>query len=186
MHVNIPNPPTAMRRALRASYRHAQDPTQVSSSQSGRIDPLEWLDCPYDGLSAWIVLVIAAGVLLVMLCIFLIYTKRVYIIKARLAVAAYHVAEEKGVYTRNDTAEEGQRAVEEKDNPSKEGESLVSSQRIAECMLAADVGGAGLRAFRPLQEMQAQIVENLWTRDSGSTAQLEKQVEANAVFVSKC
>ena len=57
---------------------------------------------------------------------------------------------------------------------------FLGGGQLRQVDLADDVdqGAGGVTAFRPLQQLQAQMTEDLWTRDSGSTALLESDLDA--------
>ena len=148
-------------RGLRGIYRHA-----VESTQPGYTS--EWLDCPRNTVPSWLAgPVSAAGLLLVVAMSFCSRYWR-HVLKARQAAAALR----------------GDHAGTVGGEMDKEQEELAGHHadggQLRQVDLADDVdqGAASVTAFRPLQQLQAQMTEDLWTRDSGSTALLESDLDA--------
>ena len=158
---------------LRQQYRHVP----VSDSWLAALEEdtfgEEYLDCPSFELPSWFAGVMSSLTILAILICFGWWRWRKTTLKARRA--------EEAISDQGKRLQEQAQLEREAITAAPRRSQKVSSGLLGETggaqNLVSDIDVVGPEAFLPLQQLQSQTAEDLWTRDSGSLAQLEMQIQ---------
>lgn len=168
--------------AMREHYKHMPVGSAGAASSSAVIED-EWLECSYFNLPTWVLpVVIVFGVLLILTC-FASRRRRTKLLYMAGAQQAIKNVQEKdaGSVTMVDADNDGVVTYDEllalASTQGQGGKGGLLKKVQALQGPHGELDDTALEAFRPLHHLQAKFAEDLWTRDTGTTAQVEAQIQ---------